>query len=62
MTICCPFTATPGSPFASPITGSFLVFDLEGVPPGTQISVIKIDHESGERQGVIATTTAGAEG
>ena len=34
-------------------------FHLEGVPPGSQISVIKIDPESGERQGVLATAIVG---
>jgi uncharacterized protein len=34
-------------------------FHLEGVPPGSQISVIKIDPESGERQGLLATATVG---
>jgi hypothetical protein len=34
-------------------------FHLEGVVPGSQISVIKIDLASGERQGLIATATVG---
>jgi hypothetical protein len=37
-------------------------FHLEGVPHGSQISVIKIDPESGERQGVLATATVGENG
>ncbi len=36
----------------------FLSF-LEGVPLGTQISVFKIDAESGERQCLLATATVG---
>ena len=34
-------------------------FHLEGVTPGSQVSVIKIDPESGERLGLLATATAG---
>ncbi len=34
-------------------------FHLEGVPPGSQVSVIKIDPESGERLGLLATATVG---
>ena len=34
-------------------------FHLEGVPPGSQISVIKIDPESGKRLGLLATATVG---
>ena len=37
-------------------------FHLEGVPPGSQVSVIKIDPESGERQSLLATATVGAGG
>ena len=34
-------------------------FHLEGVPPGSQISVIKINSESGERLGLLASATVG---
>src|ERR1700676_1322068 len=34
-------------------------FHLEGSFPGSQVSVIKIDPESGERQGLIASATVG---
>ena len=34
-------------------------FHLEGVPPGSQVSVIKIDPESGERLGLLATAIVG---
>jgi hypothetical protein len=37
-------------------------FHLEGVPPGSQIAVIKIDPESRERQGTLATATVGEDG
>ena len=37
-------------------------FHLEGVPRGSQVSVFEIDPESGERQGLIASATVGAEG
>ena len=37
-------------------------FHLEGVEKGTQVSVIKIDPESGERLGLLGTATVGAEG
>ena len=34
-------------------------FHLEGVPPGTQVSVIKINPTTGERLGLLATATVG---
>src|SRR5262245_23910073 len=34
-------------------------FHLEGVPPGSQISVVKINPETGERLGLLATATVG---
>jgi uncharacterized protein len=34
-------------------------FHLDGVPPGSHVSVIKIDPESGERHGLLATATVG---
>ena len=34
-------------------------FHLEGVTPGTQVSVFKIDSASGERLGLLATATVG---
>ena len=34
-------------------------FHLEGVSPGSQISVIKIDPDSGQRLGLLATATVG---
>jgi hypothetical protein len=34
-------------------------FHLDGVPPGSRVSVIKIDPESGERQGLIASAMVG---
>ena len=34
-------------------------FHLEGVPPGSQISVIKINPDTGERLGLLATATVG---
>jgi hypothetical protein len=34
-------------------------FHLEGVSPGTQISVIRVNPETGERVGLLATATAG---
>ena len=34
-------------------------FHLDGVPPGSQVSVIKIDPDSGRQQGLIATATVG---
>ena len=34
-------------------------FHLEGVPPGSQVSVIKIDPESGNRLILLATETVG---
>lgn len=37
-------------------------FHLEGVLPGSQVSVIKIDPESGERLGSLATATVGEGG
>jgi uncharacterized protein len=37
-------------------------FHLEGVPPGSKVSVIKIDPESGERQGLLGTTIVGENG
>ena len=37
-------------------------FHLEGVLPGSQISVIKIDPSTGERLGVLATATVGEGG
>ena len=37
-------------------------FHLEGVLPGTQISVIRIDTESGERLGLLATAIVGEGG
>jgi hypothetical protein len=37
-------------------------FHLEGVLAGSQISVIKIDPESGQRLGLLATATVGADG
>lgn len=37
-------------------------FHLEGVEPGSAISVIKIDPESGERLGLLATATVGDDG
>jgi uncharacterized protein len=37
-------------------------FDLEGVLPGSQVSVVRIDPESGERLGSLATTTVGEGG
>jgi hypothetical protein len=37
-------------------------FHLEGVLPGSQVSVIKIDTESGERLGSLATATVGEGG
>ncbi len=37
-------------------------FHLEGVPRGSQVSVFKIDPESGEGQGLIASAKVGAEG
>lgn len=37
-------------------------FHLEGVLAGSQISVIRIDAESGERLGLLATATVGADG
>jgi hypothetical protein len=37
-------------------------FHLEGVLLGSQVSVIKIDPESGERLGLLTTATVGADG
>jgi len=37
-------------------------FHLEGVSPGSQISVIKLDLETGDRLGLLATATVGADG
>jgi hypothetical protein len=37
-------------------------FHLDDVPPGSQISVIKIDPASGERLGLLATATVGEAG
>lgn len=37
-------------------------FHVEGVPPGTQVSVIRIDPESGERLGSLAAATMGEGG
>jgi hypothetical protein len=37
-------------------------FHLEGVEPGSQVSVIKIDTESGERLGLLAIATGGVGG
>ena len=34
-------------------------FHLEGVPPGSHVSVIKINAETGERLGLLATATVG---
>lgn len=34
-------------------------FHLEGVPPGSHVSVIKINPETGERPGLLATATVG---
>ncbi len=34
-------------------------FHLEGVPPGSQVSVFKIDPESGQRKGLIASAKVG---
>src|SRR5690348_13360038 len=34
-------------------------FHLEGVRPGSQVSVIKIEQESGKRLGLLATATVG---
>jgi len=34
-------------------------FHLEGVQPGSQVSVIKIDPESGKRQRLLVTATVG---
>jgi hypothetical protein len=34
-------------------------FHLEGIPPGSHVSVIKTDPESGERLGLLATATVG---
>jgi hypothetical protein len=34
-------------------------FHLEGVPPGSHVSVIKIDPETGQRLGLLATATVG---
>jgi uncharacterized protein len=37
-------------------------FHLEGVPAGRQVSVIKIDPNTGERMGLLAMATAGVDG
>jgi hypothetical protein len=37
-------------------------FHLEGVPPGRQVSIIKINPGSGERLGLLTTATVGADG
>jgi putative acetyltransferase len=37
-------------------------FHLEGVPPGSHVSVIKLDPASGERRGLLATALVGAAG
>ncbi len=39
-----------------------LRFHLEGVPPCTQVSVIRIDPATGERLGLLATATVGEDG
>ena len=37
-------------------------FHLEGVEKGSHVSVIKIDAETGQRQGLLATATVGDSG
>ena len=37
-------------------------FHLEGIPPGSHVSVVKINPETGERLGLLATVNAGSEG
>jgi hypothetical protein len=62
MATCCPSTTAPGFTFRFADDRIIPRLHLEGVPLGSQISVIKIDPETGQRLNLLTTATVGANG
>jgi hypothetical protein len=57
-----PLYRDPGFTFRFAEARVIARFRLEGVPPGCQVLVFKIDPDTGERLGLLMTGTTGADG